>query len=129
MNSAAEPTYTAFEGDRRIGAGSLHDVARAARETLDRLQEASILIFDDESSAPVEIDFRGSVKDVLARIPPARVSPADEAAAAPRGPGRPRLGVVARASSMLAQRNGLAARQIGEKYATFRSFTVDGLAE
>jgi hypothetical protein len=113
MNPAADPTYIAFEGDHRIGSGSLHDVARAARETLDRRRDASILIFDGESSAPVEIDFRGSVKDVLARIPPAQVPPADEAVAVPRGPGRPKLGVVAREITLLPRHWDWLARQKG----------------
>lgn len=103
MNSAADLAYVTFEGDRRIGAGSLRDVARAAREALDRHQDASILIFETKSSAPVDIDLRGSVDDVLARIPPAPTSTADEdaAVAAPRGPGRPKLGVVAREITLL----------------------------
>src|SRR5882757_1339855 len=102
MTPAADSAYVAFEGDRRIGSGSLRDVARAAREALDRRQDASILIFESGSSAPVDIDLRGSVDDVLARIPPATI-PADEetVVAAPRGPGRPKLGVVAREITLL----------------------------
>jgi uncharacterized protein len=112
MNSA-EPSYIAFEGDRRIGSGSLHDVARAVRETLDRHPQASILVFDGESSAPVEIDFRGSITDVLARIPPAKVQLADEAVAPPRGPGRPKLGVVAREITLLPRHWDWLAQQKG----------------
>lgn len=112
MNSAGT-SYIAFEGDQRIGSGSLHDVARAVREALDRHPEASILIFDGYSSAPVEIDLRGSVKDVLARIPPARVQPAEEAAALPRGPGRPKLGVVAREITLLPRHWDWLAQQKG----------------
>ncbi|MEO8320120.1 MAG: DUF2239 family protein [Bradyrhizobium sp.] len=99
----AETAYIAFEGDRRIGSGNLREVARAARETLDRHQNAPILIFNGQTSAPVEIDFRGSVDDVLARLPPAEIAPAKEeaAAVAPRGPGRPKLGVVAREITLL----------------------------
>src|SRR3954451_5783199 len=59
MNPDTEPAYIAFEGDRRIGFGSLRDVARAAREALDRNREASILIFESQSSAAVDIDLRG----------------------------------------------------------------------
>jgi uncharacterized protein len=113
MNSAADAPYIAFEGDRRIGSGSLHDVARAAREALDRRRDASILIFDANSSTPVEIDLRGSVKDVLARIPPAKVPLADEAVASPRGPGRPRLGVVAREITLLPRHWDWLAQQKG----------------
>ncbi|MBX9648327.1 MAG: DUF2239 family protein [Xanthobacteraceae bacterium] len=114
MNSAGA-SYIAFEGDRRIGSGNIHDVARAARETLDRHQDASILIFDSQSGAPVEIDFRGSVDDVLARLPPAGIPPADKAAAivAPRGPGRPKLGVVAREITLLPRHWDWLAQQKG----------------
>ena len=115
MNSAADPAYVAFEGDRRIGSGSLRDVARAAREALDRQPDASILVFDGGSSALVDLDLRGSVDDVLARIPPAQVPPADEdaAIAAPRGPGRPKLGVVAREITLLPRHWDWLAQQKG----------------
>jgi hypothetical protein len=114
MNPAAA-AYIAFEGDRRIGSGSLRDVARAAREALDRRQDTSILVFESHSSAPVEIDLRGSVDDVLARIPPATTPPADEepAIVAPRGPGRPKLGVVAREITLLPRHWDWLAQQKG----------------
>jgi uncharacterized protein len=114
MSPAADAAYVAFEGDRRIGSGSLHDVARAAREALDQHPDASILIFESGSSAPVDIDLRGSVDDVLARIPPATI-PADEetVVAAPRGPGRPKLGVVAREITLLPRHWDWLAQQKG----------------
>src|SRR5882672_10172716 len=114
MSPATDPAYVAFEGDRRIGSGSLRDVARAAREALDRRQDASILVFESRSSAPVDIDLRGSVDDVLARIPPATI-PADEetVVAAPRGPGRPKLGVVAREITLLPRHWDWLAQQKG----------------
>ena len=107
--------YVAFEGDRRIGSGSRRDVARAAREALDRRQDASILVFDSGSSALVDLDLRGSVDDVLARIPPAPTHPANEdtAITAPRGPGRPKLGVVAREITLLPRHWSWLAQQKG----------------
>jgi hypothetical protein len=115
MNPATDPAYVAFEGDRRIGSGSLRDVARAAREALDRRQDASILVFESRSSAPVDIDLRDSVDDVLARIPPAATPPANEdtVIAAPRGPGRPKLGVVAREITLLPRHWDWLAQQKG----------------
>jgi hypothetical protein len=115
MTPAADTAYVAFEGDRRIGSGSLHDVARAAREALDRRQDASVLVFNSGSSALVDIDLRGSVDDVLARIPPAPTYPAaeDAAIAAPRGPGRPKLGVVAREITLLPRHWDWLAQQKG----------------
>jgi uncharacterized protein len=115
VNPTPDPAYIAFEGDHRIGSGSLRDVARAAREALDRRQDASILVFDSGSGAFVDIDLRGSVDDVLARIPPATTPPADEdaAVAAPRGPGRPKLGVVAREITLLPRHWDWLAQQKG----------------
>ena len=69
MNPGSDVAYIAFEGDRCIASGDLHDVARAAKETLDRRKDASILVFDGSTSGPIDIDFRGSIDDVLARLP------------------------------------------------------------
>ena len=82
---------TAFEGARRIAAGELEQVALQAKKVVDRGAKAPVLIFDDLSSELIELDFRGTPADVLRRLP-AAAPPVQ----APRGPGRPRLGVVAR---------------------------------
>jgi hypothetical protein len=115
MTAAANPAYIAFDGDRRIGSGSLRDVARAGREALDRHRDASILVFDSGSSAVVDLDLRGSVDDVLARIPPATTPSADDDAVvtAARGPGRPKLGVVAREITLLPRHWDWLAQQKG----------------
>jgi uncharacterized protein len=96
-------SFIAFEGDRCLASGDLRAVARAAKETLDRHKDAAILVFDD-NSGPVELDFRGSVDEVLMRLPqPAggRVEAAETAVPIARGPGRPKLGVVAREVTLL----------------------------
>ena len=118
MLDAAYVAYVAFEADRRIGSGSRREVARAAREVLDRHAEASILIFDGQTSTLVDFDLRGSVDDVLKRIPPdAAVAtpegPNDTSATAPRGPGRPKLGVVAREITLLPRHWDWLAQQKG----------------
>ncbi|WP_338693910.1 DUF2239 family protein [Bradyrhizobium sp. 26S5] len=109
------PAYVAFEGEHRIGAGDLPEVARAARQLLDQRKDAAILVFDGRTSALVDIDFRGSIDDVLARLPkPA--PPLDEeppAPAVPRGPGRPKLGVVAREITLLPRHWDWLAQQKG----------------
>lgn len=86
---------TAFGGLKRIASGLLADVVVAAKAVLDRGEADTIAIFDNETSRPIEVDFRGSVEDVRRRLaaPPAE--------AAPRGPGRPKLGVVAREITLL----------------------------
>lgn len=109
------PAFVAFDGDRRVASGDLRSVARAAKEVLDRREEAAILVFD-ASSGPVELDFRGSVEDVLARLPKAAGAPlpiSKAADAPPRGPGRPKLGVVAREITLLPRHWEWLARQPG----------------
>jgi hypothetical protein len=101
MNPEPDNAYIAFEGDRRIAAGELRDVARAAKEVLNRRKDAPILVFDGVTSGPVEIDFRGTVADIQARLPEAAGAAADAGPSAPRGPGRPKLGVVAREVTLL----------------------------
>jgi hypothetical protein len=92
---------TAFTGTRRIASGPIADVALAAKSVADRGE--SVLIFDDATAQTVEIDFRGSAADVSARLAQRtdlRAAPAQEVEA-PRGPGRPKLGVVAREVTLL----------------------------
>lgn len=104
---AAPPTCTVFAGHRRLAGGDLVAVALAARKALDAGERAPILAFDDESARPVELDLRGSAAEVKARhaarrdqpaVPPPAPEPEVEG---PRGPGRPRLGVVAREVTLL----------------------------
>lgn len=83
---------TAFEGLRRIASGPLPDVVRAAKPIADRTKKP-LLIFDDLTSEPVEVDFRGTVEDAVARVLPQAASGA--------GPGRPKLGVVGREVTLL----------------------------
>ena len=61
-------TCTAFEGVRRLASGALKDVALAVKAAAERDGGASVLIFDDQTSRPIELDLRGSASDVLARL-------------------------------------------------------------
>lgn len=96
----------AFEGTRRIAAGELHQVALKTKEVVDRGERAPVLIFDESTSEPIEVDFRGTAQEVFERL----TSPAGlgivrqlqgDEARTQRGPGRPRLGVVAREVTLL----------------------------
>ena len=77
------PAYVAFEGEQRIAAGDLPEVARAAKQLLDRRADAAVLVFNGRTSALVDIDFRGSVDDVLARLPK-HARPLDDEPAPPQ---------------------------------------------
>lgn len=100
-------TCTAFEGVRRLASGALKDVALAVKAAIERDGGASVLIFDDQTSRPIELDLRGSASDVLARLADQRdgeasqSEPASDEPAASRGRGRPKLGVVAREVTLL----------------------------
>jgi hypothetical protein len=110
MNPTASAAYIAFDRDRCIASGDLRDVAKAAKATLEQRKDASVLVFDGQTGGPVEIDFRGSIDDVLARLPESPGAPAD---ATPRGPGRPKLGVVAREVTLLPRHWDWLAQQSG----------------
>lgn len=100
---------TAFQDDHQLARGALGDVALAVRTATLEHPTASILTFDDRSGAVIDLDLRGSVADVLARLErvsagtaaPAAESSAGPAETASRGRGRPKLGVVAREVTLL----------------------------
>jgi uncharacterized protein len=94
----SEPTYTAFIGERQAASGALRDVALAVKSALETGSLDEILIFDDESARTIEIDFSAAA-DVEKSAE--RALAAAGLSETPRGPGRPRLGVVAREVTLL----------------------------
>ena len=108
---------TAFAGDRLVAGGPLRSVALTARQLLDVDPGTHLLIFDDAEQRQVEIDLRGSMAELVQRLAAAPDDAASKAApgagaggataakpdapAAPRGRGRPKLGVVAREVTLL----------------------------
>jgi len=93
----------AFEGSRCLGLGDPHLVATKTKQALEKNGAAQFMIFDAATSRPAEIDLRGSLADVQKRVARRMPVQADETTAetAPRGPGRPKLGVVAREVTLL----------------------------
>jgi Uncharacterized protein conserved in bacteria len=87
--------YTAFDGTTRVASGALAVVAERCKARLDGEPHASPIIYDDSTGRPVDVDYRGTTHDVLARLAAAEPAPAR------RGPGRPKLGVVAREVTLL----------------------------
>lgn len=107
MGEQNPKSCTAFKGHQRVASGNLLKVARKVKESIDRDEQASILIFDDITSELVEVDFRGRLEEVLERLekPTAGMASAnalsDTDQRSPRGPGRPKLGVVSREVTLL----------------------------
>ncbi|ODR96175.1 hypothetical protein AUC69_15560 [Methyloceanibacter superfactus] len=99
---AEQQIVTAFRGPVRIASGPLTEVAAKAKAVLDTDETAQILIFDDASAHTVEVDFRGTEAEMRRRLErsqgAAAVSPGSGVR---RGPGRPKLGVVAREVTLL----------------------------
>jgi uncharacterized protein len=88
MNTPSDPAFIAFDGDRRIAAGDLREVARTAKQALDRHSDSSVLVFDGVTSNAVDLDFRGSVDNVLARLTLAASQPRPRPAKTRRGRAR-----------------------------------------
>ena len=117
---------TAFTGTRRIASGPIADVALAAKPAADRGE--SVLIFDDATAQPVEIDFRGSTADLrehIAQRAAAPLPPEQPVAETPRGPGRPKLGVVAREITLLPRHWDWLACQPGGASVALRKLVED----
>ena len=96
--------FTAFEGQRRLAAGALAEVALAVKRAEQGQTAEPILIFSDATGRAIDLDLRGDTEAILARLPkPASASATAEAEtqSEPRGRGRPKLGVVAREVTLL----------------------------
>lgn len=105
--------YTAFADGRLVARGSYADVAQALA-AVDR-PDASVLVFDDATGAPVDAPPRPEHAALLARMS------GEAARAAPRpSPGRPRLGVVAREVTLLPRHWDWLAAQPGGASAALR---------
>jgi hypothetical protein len=107
-------SYTAFAGHQLIESGGLEKVILRTKACLDGGESRAVLVFEDQTGAQIDFDFRGSPDEVLAKLAyhprftrsgaPGEAQ-ADAAGKAPgparTGPGRPKLGVVCREVSLL----------------------------
>jgi hypothetical protein len=124
----ATPSYTSFNGHKRVASGSLLVNAFAVKHTLDSGVTSALLTFCDQTGQVVDIDLRGSDADILARLPPDGFQlQGNESAlfdsgdsAEPRGRGRPKLGVVAREVTLLPRHWDWLATQPGGASVTLR---------
>ncbi len=124
------PTFSwiAFSHARCIASGSPQEVATAVKALVDADSEASTLVFDATTSEPVEIDLRGTVADVVARLPMQNSAP-DCVASTPlaRTPGRPKLGVTAREVTLLPRHWEWLAAQSGGASVALRKLVEQAL--
>ncbi|POZ63845.1 DUF2239 family protein [Chromobacterium alticapitis] len=134
---------TAFEGARRLLSGPLAEVALAVKAAVENGSTDPLLVFDDANGRVVDLDLRGSDAEVIERLarPPqaypgryaalaqpakAEAAEEDDAPTAPRGRGRPKLGVVSREVTLLPRQWEWLAEQPGGASATLRRLIDEG---
>jgi hypothetical protein len=132
MHATPDTRCTAFAGPRRIAAGELRHVALKAQQALQS-GENPVLIFEDRSSQQVEVDLRGSSADLLKRLAEVPAQLREEVTLAGdggagvqrKGPGRPKLGVVAREVTLLPRHWQWLAAQPGGASVALRRLVED----
>ena len=106
-----QPSWSVFQGTRRIAAGALAEAVLAAKAAIDGGSAEAVMVLDDLTAERVEIDFRNDIDLILARLP--KPAPAEPVPDAPRGRGRPKMGVVAREVTLLPRHWEWLSRQPG----------------
>lgn len=99
----SDEAFVAFAGMARLAAGDVAEVAAAARRAQANDPNGAVVVFNRQTGTVVDLDLRGSEKEVLARYRPAE---------APKR-GRPKLGVVAREVTLLPRHWEWLSRQPG----------------
>ena len=89
MTANAQTAVTAFAGARIVATGPLAEALPSIKAAADAGQ--AVLIFSDATARVLEVDLRGNLADAQDRLPSVEA----------RGPGRPKLGVVAREVTLL----------------------------
>ena len=92
---------TAFSGPQRIASGELRHVAMKAKQAFDLHPDRPVLVFDDADGRAVEVPLELPAADLLRLLAQPQLAASTDAAPAPRRPGRPKLGVVAREITLL----------------------------
>jgi len=83
--------HLAFAGPRCIADGPLREVLPVLKQRFDADPSDMVLVFEVETGRQVDFDLRGTLAEALERADPQQ----------PRGPGRPKLGVVSREVTLL----------------------------
>ena len=116
-------TYTAFNGTKQIASGSLIDVTLFVKDLTGDGDTAATVVFDDVTGKVVDLDVRGTVKEIRKRLEAFQAPQQDEARRS--GPGRPKLGVVSREISLLPRHWEWLAAQSGGASVTLRKLVDD----
>ena len=116
---------TAFSGPQRIASGELRHVAMKAKQAFDLHPDRPVLVFDDADGRTVEIPLELPAADLMRLLAQPQLAATTDAAPAPRKPGRPKLGVVAREITLLPRHWDWLAAQPGGASVALRRLVED----
>lgn len=129
MLDGSSPSWMAFVAQRCVAEGSPRVVLERLKALVDGEPNLSYRVLDAVSSQTIELDLRGSLAEVLARWPAPAAPASGEGDEAHRGPGRPRLGVVAREVTLLPRHWDWLAAQPGGASVALRKVVEKALRE
>ena len=120
MTVPADQALFAFAGHRLLARGPAAEVVAAVKTATDAGE--TVLTFDAVTGGVVDLDLRGDIAAVLARLIPA-------SGPERRGPGRPKLGVTAREVTLLPRHWDWLAGQPGGASVALRKLVEGALRE
>lgn len=89
---------TAFADTKKIAEGNVLEVALKVQRHVKKNKKSQVQVFDDLTSAPIELDLRGTPDDLRGRL-----RKIEESSEKKSGPGRPKLGVISKEVTLLPQ--------------------------
>ncbi|MDH4868063.1 DUF2239 family protein [Alcaligenes nematophilus] len=104
MKTTYPNTYTSFMGHRRIASGPMLTNVLAVKKVLESRVNDPVLIFDDVTGRFVDVNTQGTDEELAQRYEPVdapEVEVEQTEEGAPRGRGRPKLGVIPREVTLL----------------------------
>ncbi|MES5323993.1 DUF2239 family protein [Alcaligenes phenolicus] len=104
MKTTYPNTYTSFMGHRRIASGPMLANVLAVKKVLESRVNDPVLIFDDVTGRFVDVNTQGTDEELAQRYAPVdapEVEVEQTEEEAPRGRGRPKLGVIPREVTLL----------------------------
>lgn len=133
MSKSCPTSWIAFAQSQRIASGRPRDVAASVKAFVGGDPSTPVLVFNSVTSHIVELDLRGSLDDVIGRLPQQPQSGGPQAANAQpaqrarKTPGRPKLGVTAREVTLMPRHWDWLASQPGGASVTLRKLVEQAL--
>lgn len=131
MNDNQTNSWIAFSNNIRIAFGSPQEVVTDIKRQMNSYAADNLIVLDAITSETIEIDFRGSLANILKRLPscttPCTEKDLDQPSTFERTVGRPKLGVTPREVTLLPRHWEWLATQPGGASATLRKLVEQAL--